>query len=85
MEVLELQNLKKKDIPLHYRNEYSGTFILKSIKGQEKLDTEFVLERDAIGAISISIHFLSHPDYPILPLTKKIKTFILDLEKAGKL
>ena len=85
MEVLEIQNLKKKDIPLHYRNEYTGTFILKSFRGQEKLETEFVLERDAIGSISISIHFFSHPDYPILPLTKKIKEFILDLEKAGKL
>lgn len=85
MKVLEIKNLVKKDIPLHYRNEYSGTFVVKGIHGKDDLDTEFILERDAIGNIDISVQLLSKPDYPILPVIRELKKYILELDKTGML
>ena len=86
MEVLKLQNLLKKDIPLHYRNEYSGDFILQTISGREDtISADFILERNAIGEIDISLQLKNTPDYPLLPVLNTLKEYIRNLDKTGKL
>ncbi|MDR1894820.1 MAG: hypothetical protein LBQ61_09090 [Spirochaetales bacterium] len=86
MEVLEVQNLVKKDIPLHYRNEYSGKLLFRNPQGKESsVKIEFTLERDAIGNINIDVILVDKPDYPVLALLKNLKSHILDLDRQGKL
>ena len=86
MKVLEIQNLLKKDIPLHYRNEYSGDIILETNQAVTmKKKVEFSLERSATGVLDIQVQFKDNLDYPLLPVIKTVKDFILKLEKKGAL
>ena len=86
MKVIEIQNLLKKDIPLHYRNEYSGDIILETNQAVTlKKKLEFSLERRATGDLDIQIQFKDEIEYPLIPVIKTVKDFIIKLEKEGDL
>ena len=86
MKILKIKNILKKDIPLHYRNEFSGTVVYEAANNkQEEIKINFVLERSAIGNIDVNINLLDEIDYPLIPTIKSLESFILDLEKEGKL
>lgn len=86
MKVLEIRDIKKKNIPLHYRNEFkaSAIFEYKNQKREES-PVEFTLEHSATGTIDISVRILNKLNYPLLPALKSLKAHIRDLEKQGKL
>ncbi len=87
MKVLEIRNIEKKDIPLHYRNEYTGKAVLEygPHKVPEEKGVEFILERSATGHIEVSVNLLDTINYPLLPAIKLLKNHILDLDREGKL
>ncbi|MBI9103398.1 MAG: hypothetical protein JEY99_13350 [Spirochaetales bacterium] len=86
MEIIGLKNIKKKDIPLHYRNEYSGDFTFKDFTGKEEyVSAEFILERNALGQVNIDIEVKNDLDYPLLSTISKLKTYIINLDKDGNL
>lgn len=86
MEILTLTNIVKKDIPLHYRNEYSGDIFYKTIMGtKKKAPIDFVVERYAMGAPNISVDFVQSPDYPLIPALKSVKTHIFRMDQKGEL
>jgi hypothetical protein len=85
MKIIELRDIVKKDIPLHYRNEYSAMAVLEF--GQKKIPEEkkieFVLERSATGAVDIQLNFLDELNYPLLPARKLLTDHIRNLDKRG--
>ena len=86
MNVIKINNIIRKDIPLHYREEFSGLAVLddmRSKKSESKI--EFSLERTAFGTKHVEIKFLKTPDYPVIPAIRTLREFILKLEKEGKL
>ncbi|MCK5197098.1 MAG: hypothetical protein KAR21_02040 [Spirochaetales bacterium] len=86
MNVIKIKNIIKKDIPLHYREEFSGLAVLddmRSKKSESKI--EFSLEQTAFGTKHVEIKFLKTPDYPVIPAIRTLREFILKLEKEGKL
>ncbi|MFP4178958.1 MAG: hypothetical protein ACLFNZ_08175 [Spirochaetaceae bacterium] len=87
MKVLEIHNIEKKDIPLYYRNEYTGKAVLEygPHKVPEEKSVEFILERSATGAVDISARFLDQINYPLLPALKVLKNYIRELDQKGKL
>lgn len=86
MKVLEITDIVKKDIPLHYRNEFSGNAHFKSPQSNNIVKSlEFTLERSALGQLDISINLLEDIDYPLIPVIKNLKNFILQMEKEGRL
>jgi len=86
MQIIEIKNLVKKDVPLHYRNEFSGSVVYNTVqkKNLEKR-IEFTLEKNALGSIDIDIKILDDLDYPLIPALKTIKTYLFDLNDKGKL
>ena len=89
MKLLTVDNIQKKDIPLHYRNEFSGQArFLPTHRGkQEEIhhQIEFAIERSALGKTEISVKVLGEVDYPLVPLIKSIKTHIIELQYKGLL
>ncbi len=86
MKVLELKNIEKKNIPLHYRNEFKGSAVFEyTHQKQEESPVEFTLEHSATGSVDISVRILKKLNYPLLPALKSLKDYIRDLEKQGKL
>ncbi|WP_319561821.1 hypothetical protein [Marispirochaeta sp.] len=85
MKIHEIRNLTKKETPLHYRNEYSGSLVYSAGNIEKEAQLEFTLERTATGNIDISIAFPASIHYPLVPAVKKVKSYIFDLEKDGRL
>ncbi len=86
MRIIEIKNILKKDIPLHYRNEFSGSIVYETINSKpEEKKVEFILERSASGKIDVNINLLEEIDYPLIPAIRTLKEYILDLDKKGKL
>ena len=86
MEILTITNIVKKDIPLHYRNEYSGEILYKTLSGvEETAPIDFVMERNALGDSNIFVKFVRSPDYPLVPALKSVKSHILGIDQRGAL
>ena len=86
MDVINIINIKRKDIPLHYREEFSGSALFRTNKLEEnELEMEFAVERTPYGTKEVEINFPVAPNFPIIPAIKSLKKYILKLEKEGKL
>lgn len=86
MKLLEVKDLTKKDIPLHYRNEYSG-FALFEMVGDKTIEQpfDFTIEHSPTGHKDIKICLRGALDYPLLPLIKSLRTHIKEMESKGRL
>ncbi len=86
MNVVNIINIRRKDIPLHYREEFTGSAVLRNRKLEEnKIKMEFSLERTPFGTKQVEVKFPIAPDFPVLPAIKPLKEYILKLEMEGKL
>jgi len=85
MKIHEIRNLTKKETPLHYRNEYSGSLVYSAGAIEKEAVVEFTLERTATGNIDIYVSFPASIHYPLVPAVKKVKAYITDLQKDGRL
>ena len=86
MEVINIKNIIRKDIPLHYREEFSGLAVLnnkRSETSENKID--FSVERTPFGTKEVEIKFSITPDFPVITAIRNLKKFILIMEKEGKL
>ena len=86
MKVIQLKGITKKESPLHYRGEYSGTAVL-DLEIDQPIESRltFVLEHSATGGIGVTITLLDDVNYPLVPLIGSLKSFILSMEKEGRL
>ena len=86
MKILEIRNLVKKDLPLHYRNEFSCSVVYEAVsRKQEEKRVEFSVERDALGKVDIRVSIIDEIDYPLVPAMNSLKSYFLDLDKKGQL
>jgi hypothetical protein len=85
MMVVELLNIHRKDIPLHYRREFTGDAVFELMNRRIQTPVEFVLERKPLGATEVRVHILEAIEYPLLPIIRDLKTFIIDLDAKGRL
>ncbi len=87
MDLIEIKNILKKDIPLHYREDFSALAVFKDENYTENLEipVEFSLESNAFGNKSVEVSFQETVDYPVSPLKQSIKEYILSLDKERKI
>lgn len=85
MKVIHLKDLNKKDIPLHYRNEFSGRALLSGLGKEIERNIEFIIERMPTGQKEITVNLMEDIDYPLAPIIKNLKEHINQLDKEGKL
>lgn len=86
MKLLEINNIVKKDIPLHYRKEFTAEAIF-SIGGDKFLTKNimFTIEYNHSGDFDVKVNLLEPLNYPLLPTLRMLKDLIIDLEKRGTL
>jgi len=86
MKLSEIVNIIKKDVPLHYRNEYSASAVF-DVPGGKTLSRriEFIVEMSPIGSKDIRINFVDPIDYPLVPILKSLKDEIQSLDRKGSL
>jgi len=86
MIVHKINNLKKKDIPLYYRNEYEGLGEIEISSGEFlTVPLEFTVEIKPTGERVVSVKVKQRIDYPLLPLIKAIKEKVIIMERNGEL
>lgn len=85
MKILEIKDIKRKQVPIYYRREFSGTAIFEVLKKNIASNMDFVIEQGPTGKSDIQISFKKHPEYPVLPLIKNIKNVIISMDKEGRL
>jgi hypothetical protein len=79
----------KKDIPLRYRNDFTGNAVISfPVFGDVKeVETPFecTVENSALGGVRVSVSIREKIDYPVVPVIRAIKDHILSLEETGQL
>jgi len=86
MKLSQIENIIKKDIPLHYRNEYTANAVFDLAEGKTlSRRIEFVVEMSPIGSKDIRINFVDPIDYPLVPVLKSLKEEIHLLDRKGSL
>lgn len=85
MQVLEIKNLVRKDIPLYYRREFAGSVVFQYLNATSEKRIDFSLENNPFGHIDVKVTFLDEVDYPLVPIVKTVKEYILNMDKSGGL
>ena len=86
MKLNRIVDIVKKDVPLHYRNEYTANAVF-DLAGGKTLSRriEFVVEMSPIGSKDIRITVVDSVDYPLVPVLKSLKEEIQSLDRKGSL
>jgi hypothetical protein len=85
MKVITIKDMIRKDVPIYYRKLYTGVAVIEMGNGQENYRIDFSLEYKPTGQKEINITFIDKIDYPLVPVNKELKTYILELEAADGL
>jgi hypothetical protein len=83
--ILAITDISRKENFIYYRREFTGN-ALYDFPGSKKSGLiEFSIETAATGKKNVQIRLLDPVDYPVLPVVKSLKDFILYLDNEGKL
>ncbi len=87
MDLIEIKNILKRDVPLHYREDFSALAVFRDNNLQENIEipVEFSLESNALGNKSVEVSLKEPVDFPASPLEELIKEHILSLDKIRKI
>ena len=86
MNIIDIKDIIRKDIPLHYREEFTGLAVFNNKRSETSENKiEFSLERTAFGTKEVEIRFPVTPDFPVITAIRNLKQYILSIEKEGRL
>jgi len=85
MKIITIKDMIRKDVPIYYRLLYTGVAVVELAKGPTDFRIDFTVEIKPTGQKEITVSFIDKIDYPLVPITKELKQYILELENAGGL
>lgn len=87
MQLKKVENIRKKDSFLYYRDVYSVDITIEygSQSTEEKMEAEIVVEKTALGEIKISVSIGTSTNYPRAPILKLLKEYANKIYKEGLL
>ena len=85
MQILLIKDMMRKDVPIYYRNLYTGVAVVELTNSQVDYRIDFSIEHKPTGQKEIAVSFLDEPDYPLVPLTRELKQYINHLDNNGGL
>lgn len=85
MKVIELRELQRREAPIHYIREYTAVAVLESFEGRAETSISFVLEQKPIGPPEVSVRVLDPVEWPLLPVVRVLRDYIVDLDRQGLL
>jgi hypothetical protein len=85
MKVVSLKDMIRKDVPIYYRKLYTGVAVIELNDKQKDYRIDFSIEYKPTGQKEINLTFIDSVDYPLVPLNKELKNYILDMEINGGL
>jgi len=85
MKIISIKDMIRKDVPIYYRKLYTGVAVIEMNKGPADYRIDFCIEYKPTGQKDITVSFIDAVDYPLIPINRELKQYILDLENAGGL
>jgi hypothetical protein len=85
MKVISIKDMIRKDYPIYYRKLYTGVVVIEMNRGPADYRIDFSIEYKPTGQKDVSVNFLDAIDYPLIPVNRELKRFIVDLDDAGGL
>jgi len=85
MNIIEIKDIVRKDVPIYYRRLYSSVAIMELVNKTVEVDVDFQIETKPTGSNEISITSMGKIDYPLVPLHKELKRIIGELDSNRKL
>ncbi|MDR2759574.1 MAG: hypothetical protein LBB78_09350 [Spirochaetaceae bacterium] len=85
MKILQIKDIIRKDVPIYYRRHFSGIVVMELLHKSIERHIDFMIETMPTGAKEISLSVSDPVDYPLTPLIKELKTFVINLDNSGGL
>lgn len=85
MKVLEFRNIEREEGQIFYLRKYTCTCVLQLPTSTTEAKLNFSIETTPFGEKNIELIFDEAPNYPIIPVKKAVKEYILQADKEGKL
>ena len=85
MKVLELKNILREEGQIFYLSKYACDAVLEFPTSVVETKIMFTIESTPLGQKNIELSILKDLSYPLVPLTKALKEFILKEDFEGRL
>ncbi len=85
MEIKEIKNIEREPGHIYYRRIYHGDAVIGLPKADIEVPIQFILEMNPMGQITVELTLKSDISYPLLPIHKALKEFIIDMDKKDQL
>jgi hypothetical protein len=85
MKIVQIKNIIRKEVPIYYRRLYSAIAEFELLSKAEKRSIDFTIETKPTGQKDIFVSMSEPIDYPLVPLMKELKRFLIDLDDSGQL
>jgi hypothetical protein len=85
MKIISIKDMIRKDVPIYYRKLYTGVAVIEMNDKQIDYRIDFSIEYKPTGQKEISITFIDKVDYPLVPVNKELKNYIMELDAADGL
>jgi 2-methylaconitate cis-trans-isomerase PrpF len=82
MKIVKLKDTVRKDVPIYYRKLYTSVVVIELNDKQNDYRIDFSIETKPTGAKEINVNFIDTIDYPLVPVTNNLKTYINELDSA---
>jgi hypothetical protein len=85
MNILEIKDIVRKDVPIYYRRLYTGVAVIEVLNKAQDIHMDFSIEHKPTGQKEILITLTDKVDYPLVPVNAALKKAIDDLDASGGL
>jgi len=86
MKLLDIKDIDYIESPVFYRREYTGLALFEMVDNKSKeIRINFTLESQSIGPPLVNVEFTDNVDYPLLPLIRLLKSYVMKLDQSGEL
>lgn len=86
MKLLDIKDITYIESPVLYFREYTGFALFEMAdKESKKIEIKFTLESQSMGPPLVNVEFTNNVDYPLLPLIRSLKSYVMKLDKNGEL
>ena len=83
MRILELRDLNREEGYIYYRRNFTGTAVIEIPGSTLEAPVAFCIEMDPFGTKTIEIDIENTLNYPVLPVKKALKEYILLRDSEG--
>jgi len=82
MKIVTLKDMIRKDVPIYYRKLYTSVAVIELNNTQNEYRIDFSLEIKPTGAKEVNVTFIDAVDYPLIPVIRELKRYIVELDSA---